>query len=366
VSKKILNNEIWEALLKINTKKLEKAIIRSERKGYFKRYNLSNVCPFYLTYIAKGLQEMEVDSYVFMGSNVDTLSTKFLLPYNITEEQLTDICCKFGVLSPNSVLIYPKDIYVSIESLWLIALFIPIFPTFKHIINDMDGNFIQYLNFVNHISSLIHSRRLSIIPKSFCFYDSICNIGYSPGSQFYRPNWDIFKRDFPDTIPQNFERVYSNYQLTKRLEKVLSYNLNIPYVQGLNIKDLAKFRTDEQEKFERFHQAIFKLIEINRNESDSNLIRLTFREINDSVCELNSELRKIKILKKISYISIGSFALSLGAVFTGDSVGVPISGTIGSFASLGYLAKLYKEIKFKEIDIMKSEFYIPLLLKKSK
>lgn len=347
-----LNSAVWNELLNLNLSKL--IGIHFEDSRIVKKLKL----------VSGGLEKINEDKFLYMNPKPDCLITKYYLPQNVSnkpQESIRDlekILSRLGILSPFTVLVFPKKIKLTVSKP---VVFVDDLPF--EIVSDKDDNFSKYLFLLKKMKPLLYSKCLSLLPLSFGFLYDFPNLikGIEKvvlGTDFHYK----FYREFPKEIPNNYERIWQSSELCKLFEKTLATNIEIPFIQGLSITDIALLRRDEGHRFERFQYLLMKLIEKYRSEPDFKAMRVALREIHEGAEELFSEYQKIKVLRRLSYVSLSSFYVCLGALLMGTPLSNEKVGLIGSAASLGGLLKLYKDLKFTEIKLKNSKYYIPLLL----
>jgi hypothetical protein len=137
----------------------------------------------------------------------------------------------------------------------------------------------------------------------------------------------------------------------------------LPYFPDVDLMTLARLHDDETEPFVRFTHFLKRRVGALSEASSTSGVQSIVDEIEYEVAALTIEAKKLSANRILDGVHMSSFAISLGAMLSPVSPGVAgaIAGVVGSVTVLD-LAKEWRARKEKELDLKKSDFYVPYLL----
>lgn len=146
-------------------------------------------------------------------------------------------------------------------------------------------------------------------------------------------------------------------------EMFLYKHILLPYFPGLDLLSVSKLRTDETDSFIRFSTFLWRRVRALADAQSVGGITEIIEEIEYEVSALRLEAKKLEKTRSLRDVKMALFSVSLGAMVLGSAHPAvqAASGFIGSVAAIDLLKEL-SGYRREQIDLRKSDFYIPYLL----
>jgi hypothetical protein len=146
---------------------------------------------------------------------------------------------------------------------------------------------------------------------------------------------------------------------------ILFEQIALPYFPNANIDLVADIATKETDAFFRFtHFLKSRLSSLGASPSADELVTLS-EEIQYEVAGLRIEAQKLAATRMLRGVEVGFFVLGIVGIFLSHVAALQSIAGIAGSVSLMQLLRSYAEARGTEVDLKKSDFYIPYLLAKT-
>ncbi len=164
---------------------------------------------------------------------------------------------------------------------------------------------------------------------------------------------------------EEFQRISESMTLMGERAKIKAiFKIDLPYLEGMGIKDVKKFCDDYKDSLMLFQGALHKLVKQSPQESEYALVKELVAEIKEGIAILTLSDKAANARKLLLHVgaAISSISLTIGL-----RLGIPPSeATVGIAAAASGLIGQYSQILESRAQMKKNPFYAIWAFQKGK